>query len=77
VDFDGTLCQNKWPNIGEANPEVIDYILLAQKLRGAKLILWTNRTGLALEHAKVVRGSRHSHSNAINENLAEIMRNSE
>ena len=27
VDFDGTLCKNKWPEIGEANKEMITYIL--------------------------------------------------
>lgn len=23
VDFDGTLCENKWPEIGEANEDMI------------------------------------------------------
>lgn len=26
VDFDGTLCENKWPEIGEPHTEVIEYI---------------------------------------------------
>jgi hypothetical protein len=73
VDFDGTLCQNKWPAIGEANQEVIDYILRARKQRGAKLILWTNRTGFALEHAKVWCEARGIHFDAVNENLPEII----
>lgn len=25
VDFDGTLCENKWPEIGEANEEWFDF----------------------------------------------------
>ena len=31
VDFDGTLCENKWPEIGEANKELIDYLRDRQK----------------------------------------------
>ena len=27
VDFDGTLCENKWPEIGEPNTELISYLL--------------------------------------------------
>lgn len=26
VDFDGTLCENKWPEIGEANEDMIYYL---------------------------------------------------
>ena len=26
VDFDGTLCENKWPEIGMPNEELIDYL---------------------------------------------------
>ena len=44
VDFDGTLCENKWPEIGEPNWELINY-LREQKALGAKVILWTCREG--------------------------------
>lgn len=27
VDFDGTLCENKWPEIGEANEDMIYYLI--------------------------------------------------
>ena len=40
VDFDGCLCENAWPDIGEAKQDVIDALLLRQK-SGAKIILWT------------------------------------
>lgn len=43
VDFDGTLCENKWPAIGEPNTELIDY-LKTEMDRGSKLILWTCRS---------------------------------
>ena len=26
VDFDGTLCENKFPEIGEPNKPIIDYL---------------------------------------------------
>lgn len=42
VDFDGTLCNNAFPEIGQANTLVIDYI---KKLaaEGTKIILFTCR----------------------------------
>jgi hypothetical protein len=45
VDFDGTLCEYKFPGIGEQKPEhkqLID-ILIKMRNQGHKLILWTNR----------------------------------
>lgn len=50
VDFDGTLCENKWPEIGKPNIEVIQY-LHQQKKDGTKLILWTCREGELLRNA--------------------------
>lgn len=31
VDFDGTLCENKWPEIGSANEELIESIFVIDK----------------------------------------------
>lgn len=42
VDFDGTLCENSFPEIGQAKPLVIAYIK-RQAERGAKIILHTCR----------------------------------
>lgn len=42
MDFDGTLCENKWPEIGEANKEMITY-LKDRQANGDKIILWTCR----------------------------------
>lgn len=50
VDFDGTLCESKWPDIGEANEPVIR-ALLERKDGGDKIILWTCRRGNLLEEA--------------------------
>jgi hypothetical protein len=45
VDFDGTLCEYAFPNIGEQNEQHKQLMKLLIELRnkGHKLILWTNR----------------------------------
>lgn len=50
VDFDGCLCENKYPEIGEPHNDVIQALLDEQR-DGAKLILWTCRTDDMLEAA--------------------------
>lgn len=49
-DFDGTLCVNAYPGIGEPNSRIIEYALARQK-EGAILILWTCRTDKRLKEA--------------------------
>ena len=44
VDFDGTLCFSNWPELGEPNTRLIQY-LQAQQAAGNKIILWTCRAG--------------------------------
>lgn len=51
VDFDGCLCENRWPEIGAPNTNVIQRLRRAKALGGAKLILWTCRTGKRLDEA--------------------------
>lgn len=48
VDFDGTLCFSRWPEVGQPNTEFINF-LKVWRSKGNKLILWTCRTGQALE----------------------------
>ena len=50
VDFDGYLCTNAWPDIGEPHHSVIEHFK-ALKRKGNKLILWTCREGEKLEEA--------------------------
>ena len=50
VDFDGTLCYSKWPELGQPNQALIEY-LQEWKRNGNKLILWTCRAGEALSDA--------------------------
>lgn len=43
VDFDGTLCEHRFPEIGIENPHAFDWLSRFQKA-GAKLILYTMRS---------------------------------
>lgn len=42
VDFDGTLCKNMYPKIGDANTALIDQLITEQK-HGTQIILYTCR----------------------------------
>ena len=73
VDFDGTLCEHRFPDIGEPHRDVITGLIRLRKA-GYKLILWTCREGEYLMNA--VRWC-HQHSldfDALNENLTETVR---
>ena len=72
VDFDGTLCLNMYPSIGEPRRMVIKYVLNEQEA-GAKLILWTNRTGEQLQEAVDWCHTQGIAFDAVNENLPEIV----
>lgn len=72
VDFDGTLCENKWPEIGEPRYGIIMYLKKEQK-NGAKLILWTCRVGEMLENAVKWCAEHGLIFDAVNENLPEIV----
>ena len=70
VDFDGCLCESKWPDIGEARQSVINE-LLRQQAEGAKLILWTCREGHQLQAAVMWCLNRGIRFDAVNDNLEE------
>ncbi|MBP5491028.1 MAG: hypothetical protein J6Y10_10560 [Lachnospiraceae bacterium] len=72
VDFDGTLCYSNWPDLGEPNTPLIEY-LRAQKQCGNKLILWTCRAGEALERAVSWCREQNLTFDAVNDNLPEII----
>ena len=71
VDFDGTLCYNRWPEIGRAMQPVIDWLIL-QKAKGVKLILWTMREGEKLDDALRWCADRGLTFDAVNDNLPEV-----
>lgn len=70
VDFDGTLCTNNWPNIGQPNELAIEHLKNRQE-NGWKLILWTCRAGEALDAAVNWCAEHGLHFDAVNENLPE------
>lgn len=74
VDFDGTLCENNWPEIGEPNEKLIEYLRnVRDNGAGAKLILWTCRTGELLQNAIDWCAERLLYFDAVNENLPEVL----
>lgn len=73
VNFDGTLCENKWPEIGEPNQNLIDKLVESRKKGETKLILWTCRTGDKLEEAVEWCEGHGLIFDAVNENLPEII----
>lgn len=73
VDFDGTLVENKWPEIGAPIEKNIAKVKAEQEA-GAKIILWTNRVGEPLEKALSFCKEQGIHLDAVNENLPEIIK---
>lgn len=72
VDFDGTLCENKWPEIGMPNLQLIEYLKM-QRAIGAKIILWTCREGRELAEALVWCMEHGLSFDTINKNLPHII----
>lgn len=73
VDFDGTLCVNRWPEIGKARQPVIDWLIMQQK-SGCKLILWTMRENDKLAEAVAWCQKHGLFFDAINDNLPEVQK---
>ena len=70
VDFDGTLCVNKFPEIGKPKKRVIKKILKRQE-KGDKVILWTCRENGLLKVAVAWCACNKLYFDALNENLPE------
>ncbi len=71
VDFDGTLCEHKFPEIGNPNTIVLNWIL-EEQLNGTKFILWTCREGYELKEAINWCKQQGIIFDAINENISEL-----
>ncbi len=83
VDFDGVLCENRFPEIGPLNSKLIQELKDLQK-QGNKVILWTNRVNNLiwkeqqkprnfLSEALSALKSQNFIPDAINENIPEIL----
>lgn len=51
VDFDGTLSNGEYPNVGEPNLALIEHLKKKKDKGQATLILWTCRGGESLQEA--------------------------
>ena len=71
VDFDGTLCTDKFPEIGEPNLNLIRK-LKHLSLQGHRLILWTCRCGDELQAALDWCDRQKLFFDAVNDNVYEI-----
>lgn len=71
VDFDGTICTDCYPKVGIPNLPLIQ-LLKEIRAEGAKLILWTCRSGAYLEDAVSYCKVFGLEFDAINDNLPEI-----
>ena len=70
VDFDGTLCENQWPEIGEPKQKIIDFCIRKRE-QGHRLILWTCRSGQNLANALKWCNDRGLFFHAVNSNIPE------
>ena len=73
VDFDGTLCTNNWPKIGEPNTVLINQLKEEQK-NGAAIILFTCRENKLLRDAVKWAKDQELKFDAINKNIKERIR---
>ncbi len=71
IDFDGTICENKWPGIGEPIQDTVNYILDIQE-RGDQWILYTMREGEKLDEAMSWLALRGLHPDEVNDNLPQM-----
>lgn len=72
VDFDGTLCTDRYPGIGMPNLGLIRLLKELQK-EGCLLVLWTCRCGRELEQAVLWCSEMGLHFDKVNENTDEII----
>ncbi len=72
IDFDGTLCRDSFPNIGEPNQAMINKVIQLKE-QGHEIILWTCRTGNLLNEAVKWCNQRGLFFHAVNENLPRLI----
>lgn len=71
VDFDGTLCENAYPEIGEPKQDIIQ-VIKNYREKGCKVILWTCRNREHLIHAVDWCIEQGLEFDAINKNIPEV-----
>ena len=68
VDFDGTLHDKEYPELGEPNTDLFKYLIQRQQ-SGDKIILWTCREGKRLEEAVIYCRAHGLNPDAVNDNI--------
>ena len=71
VDFDGTMCEHKYPAIGKPKDNVIKW-LRNHKINGNRLILWTCRSGKHLRDAVIWSREHGIEFDSVNDDLEYI-----
>lgn len=72
VDFDGTIVEDKFPDIGPIIPSTIRLIHEYRK-RGYRIVLWTCRTKERLEEAVNFCSCLGIDFDAVNDNIPEVI----
>lgn len=70
VDFDGTIVEHRYPEIGQEIAFAVDTLKMLQ-VKGFRLILWTYRSGAELEAAVQFCRNRGLEFYAVNKNYPE------
>lgn len=70
VDFDGTLHNKEYPELGEPNTELFQFLIHRQQC-GDKIILWTCREGDLLKEAVIYCRANGLEFDAVNDNIHE------
>lgn len=70
IDFDGTIVENAWPEIGEPKQNVVDYIKALQR-KGHKWVLLTCRQDDKLTEAVKWLHEHDLYPDAVNDNICE------
>ena len=73
VDFDGTLCEDAFPEIGKPQETLINDLKHCRKENGDKLILWTCRCGEYLDKAVEWCKEQGLIFDAVNENVPDVI----
>ena len=71
-DFDGTLCENKFPDIGCPKRKIIKKLKQEQQ-NGSKIILWSCRESILLQSAIKWCKDLGIVFDAVNDNLSETI----
>lgn len=72
LDFDGTLVQDQFPEIGRLNVWLFNAAKKWRK-KGYRVVLWTCRDGLQLDEAVAYCARLGLHFDSVNKNIPEVI----